>query len=198
VRVTAGDWNQTQSFRVVADPRVTTSEADLQQQFALLMQIHETMGTIAEAGSDIQDVRGQLTDLVARMGRSDQQAQLKAAATPVLEKLSAIEAVLVPTDGDHLMKNLDRPPKLSAQYRALYGYVASADAKPTAGAVERFGDLKAQLAKELTALTQVFETDLRAFNAMLREKDVPSVIIPARRRTGTSVSEQPGFEGSRD
>jgi photosystem II stability/assembly factor-like uncharacterized protein len=190
VRVTADDWSQTQSFRLLGDPRVNVTDAELRQQFTLLMQIHETIGTIGQAGGDIREVRSQVTDLVRRMGRSDQRAEVERAAGPLLDKLTAIEEVLVATDRDYLIKNLDMPPKLIAQYRALYGYADSAEAKPTVGATERFEDLKPQVAQQLTALAQVVNVDLRAFNAMLRDKGVPSIIVPAARRTGAVISEQ--------
>ncbi|MBI2221943.1 MAG: glycosyl hydrolase [Acidobacteria bacterium] len=190
VRVTSRDWTQMHSFRVLPDPRTNVTDADLQQQFTLLLQIHETIGTVAQAASDLREVRGQIADLVGRMAPSGHGPEVKKAADPLLEKLSSVENVLVPTDRDHLMKNLDAPPKLIAEYRALYAYVASADAKPTTGAAARFHDLKLRLTEQLTAAAQALETDLRAFNAMLRDRGIPSVIVPSR-RSATVTSEQP-------
>ncbi|HXH06930.1 MAG TPA: hypothetical protein VNI83_10105 [Vicinamibacterales bacterium] len=192
VRLTSGQWTQTQPLRVLPDPRVKVSQADLQQQFALLMQIHEAIGTIAQAGNDIRDMRRQVVDVIGRMARTESGAAVKKAAGPLIDKLTALEDALVPTDRDYLMKNLDVPPKLIAEYRALYGYVASADARPTAGARERFEDLKPKLSEQLGALARVIDTDLRAFNALLHDRGAPAVIVPSGgRRIGAAAVGEP-------
>src|SRR5262249_62431825 len=95
-----------------------------------------------------------------------------------IKKLSAIEEVLVPSEGDFRIKTMQVPPKLLAEYRFLYEFVASSDGKPTAGATERLRDLAPKLDEQLSTLRRVLDADLRAFNGMLRDKGVPTVVVP--------------------
>jgi len=57
------------------------------------------------------------------------------------------------------------------------GVVLSVDARPTAGAYERYEDLKPVLAEQLTRLEQVQEIDLAALNALVEEKGLAAVVL---------------------
>ena len=61
-------------------------------------------------------------------------------------------------------------PMLDNELAFLMGAVLSVDARPTAGAYERYEDLKPVLAEQLTRLEQVQEIDLAALNALVEEK----------------------------
>jgi photosystem II stability/assembly factor-like uncharacterized protein len=185
VRVTAGDWKQTQALQVLKDPRLDTTAVDFQQQFALLVQIRDKIGDIQTAAATIRDVQDQISSVTKRLSVMGSMSDVDKSAGPIIEKLTAIERVLVPTDSDYLMKNLDMPPKLGAEYRTLYGSVSSADVAPTQGENERFRDLAPKLTGQLDALKKIMEADLRTFNAMLRDKGVPAIVTPAQKRAVT-------------
>jgi len=54
--------------------------------------------------------------------------------------------------------------------------VGSADAPPTDQAVAVFTELSALLQAQLDRLKAVLETDLPAFNTLVKSKDLPAVI----------------------
>ena len=51
----------------------------------------------------------------------------------------------------------------------------SADARPTEAAVARFDELQQELTGHIKELQRILETDLGAFNDLVRKKDVPPV-----------------------
>ena len=168
-RVTAGEWSQTQSFEVQKDPRLETTQADYQQQFDLLTQIRNKIGELHHAVSQTREVREQVSQLVVRLKKTAQADEAEKAGNALIEKLTAIEWELVPTEDDYRMDRLNFPSKLHNQFTYLYNYVGSADTKPTDGSYERFEDLKPELAKRVARLREVIETELPAFNALNTE-----------------------------
>lgn len=188
VRVTAGSWSATQSFDLQKDPRVQATQADFQSQFDLLMQLQGKINEITAASDTIRDVRDQVRALIGRVGKTGDPKSLETAAIPLIEKLGTTERRLVSTDSDHLMKNLHQPPRLMAQFNFLSGYVDSADSKPTNSSFERFEELKGLLATELSGLQQAIDKELGAFNALIREKGIPPIIVPVPKKSVTSTS----------
>ncbi len=68
VRLTANGKSQTESFELKIDPRVTISQADLEKQFKLEMDLREQLNRVYDAVNEIQDVREQLDGLRRRVG----------------------------------------------------------------------------------------------------------------------------------
>jgi len=55
--------------------------------------------------------------------------------------------------------------------------VASADAAPTAQSVQVFDELSAALQVQLDRLKAVLDADVPAFNRLVKESDVPAIIL---------------------
>src|SRR5207253_914873 len=60
VRLTVGSQSQTAAFDLRLDPRVKVSQADLEQQFNLLLATRDELSRVYDAVNQIQDVRSQL------------------------------------------------------------------------------------------------------------------------------------------
>ena len=63
VRLTVDGKTQTAPFEVELDPRVKVSQADLQKQFDLLIQMRDELSRVYDAVNQIQDVREQVDGL---------------------------------------------------------------------------------------------------------------------------------------
>ena len=55
LRLTAGEWSQTQTFEVLKDPRLDTTLADYRQQFDLLTQIRSKISELHHAVSQTRE-----------------------------------------------------------------------------------------------------------------------------------------------
>ena len=71
VRLTANGKSLTAPFEVKIDPRVTTSQSDLEKQFKLEMDVREQLNRVYYAVNQIQDVREQLDGLKKRLVPGD-------------------------------------------------------------------------------------------------------------------------------
>jgi hypothetical protein len=186
-RLTAGEGSQTQSFDVLKDPRLSTTEADFQDQFDLLIAIRDKLTETHDGARMIRSVRTQAEELADRLTDTGNGEQIGEAAGAMNDKLTTVEEKLLQTETG---SRVALQPKLTEQFGWLYSQVGSADAKPTDQSHERFDDLSRQLVGHLAELQVILNTDLAAFNEMIREQGVPPVIVPdvTRRRRAVTTT----------
>ncbi len=104
--LTVGDWSMTQNFELLRDPRVSTSDDDLAEQFDLLIEIRDKLSEIATGVNDIRSLKRQLDDWSKRLADNESASAAVTAAAVVREQLEVVERRLVQpeltSDGDSL------------------------------------------------------------------------------------------------
>jgi hypothetical protein len=179
VRLTVGDQTFSESFEVEKDPRVPATQADLEAQFELRLKIWEKLSETHDAINMLRNVRQQIEEWERRTeGQKDHEAVTRAGKS-LKDKLLAVEDELVQWKAKNRQDTLHYPVKLNAKLATLSGTVASADAAPTRQEYELFDDLVARIDVQLKRLREILDTDVAAFNKLIRESDVPA-IIPSR------------------
>lgn len=182
VRLVVGEQSQTVSFEIQKDPRVRATQSDLEAQFALLLEIRDRLSETHEAITTLRAIRRQVEEWEQRSeGREEQEAITKSAAS-LKEKLSAIEEELIQVKARARHDTLNHPAKLNAKLAALIGVTNSADAAPTRQIYEVFQSLTEQLQQQLKLLRECLETDLPAFNAVVRDSGLSAVVPPILER----------------
>jgi photosystem II stability/assembly factor-like uncharacterized protein len=165
VRVTVGDKTETQGFQVLRDPRGNATQADLDAQFAALVQIREKTNEANNAVRTIRNVRAQLGDRRAKSGSRG--AALEKPATALEAQLAAVEQEIYQVRNRSGQDPLNYPIKLNNQIAALSGVVGGSEAKPTAQSLEVFQLLSDQLGVQLAKLRDALGTRLSEVNAEL-------------------------------
>jgi hypothetical protein len=176
-RLTVGERVETRSFQVLADPRLSTTQTELEASYRLARSIWESITTAHQAIRALRDVRQQVDGLVGRLEKAGQGNGLAAAAKSLNEKLTAVEEALNQTQAESSQDVLNFPSRLDGQLLALLGVVEGADAPPTDGARELFAALRAELDRHLASLRAILDTDLAGFNEQARAGGVPAVIV---------------------
>jgi photosystem II stability/assembly factor-like uncharacterized protein len=177
-RLSRGEWSQTRTFEVLADPRLEITPGALRERFDLSRKIWQALSETHDAVLRMRDVRDQVDGLARRLAEAGRGEGVEATATAVRDKLAALEDRLIQARAESAQDVLNHPPRLDGQWIGLLGVVESADAPPTAGALERYGDLRSELDGLLVEIRAVLETELTAFNDVVRAKDLPPVIVP--------------------
>jgi len=176
-RVTVGPWSETQPFTVREDPRVKYTTADLQRQFDLLIQIRDRLSAANDAVTRIREVRGQIEAVVGHARGQAGARDIAARADSLKTKLGAIEEAIYQVKNQSGEDPLNFPIRLNNRISALASVVGSADAPPTDQAVAVFAELSALLQAQLDRLKTALDTDLPAFNTLVKSKDLPAVIV---------------------
>ncbi len=177
VRLTAGAWSATQPFTVRLDPRVHTAPADLQQQFDLLVRIRDRLSAANDAVTRIRDVRTQIDAVLQHARGQPGTADLIVHADSLKARLGRVEEEIYQVKNQSGEDPLNYPIKLNNRISGLASVVGSADAPPTDQSVQVFSELAALLQAQVDRLKTVLDTDLSAFNALVKAKDLPAVIV---------------------
>ena len=174
VRMNVGGQSYTQQFAVVKDPRTTATDADLREQFDLLMKIRDKTSQANDAVKTIRNVKAQLADRSQKITGA-KAAAFKQAATDLTNKLSAIESEIYQVKNQSSQDPLNYPIKLNNKIAALAGVVGGTDARPTSQSYAVFNDLSSQLDRQLSAMRGALVM-LQAFNITLKEAGLAPIV----------------------
>jgi len=180
VRLMAGGQTLTQPLEVRKDPRLSTTDPDFAKQYDLLRRIRDKLTETHEAIGRIRDVREQVRAAAERSKSAGGRPEVGAAAEALDKKLTAVEETLYQTRNQSSQDPLNFPIRLNNKLAALARGVGSADAAPTAQSYAVYDDLVARIDAQLAALAAVLSADLASFNRLVREQDVPAVVIKTK------------------
>ncbi|NIR44866.1 MAG: glycosyl hydrolase [Gemmatimonadetes bacterium] len=187
VRLTASA-PQTQPFQVLKNPNYDhVTPADLEAQFELSIQVRDRINELYDAVRDLRSVRDQVSSTAKLAVEAGHAEDIKESAKSISEKLTEVEKQLMQTRNESRQDPLNFPPMLDNQYVYLYGHIQG-DHRPNEGAYERFADLNAQWEALSATLQEIIDTDVAAFNVMLRERGVPGIIVPGVKGETVSAS----------
>jgi photosystem II stability/assembly factor-like uncharacterized protein len=175
VKLTADGKTLTQNFEIKADPRLTTSPADYTKQLELGLKIRDKLTDTHNAIIQIRDVRKQVEDLLKRVGA--QSKPINDAGTALNKKLTTIEEALYQTKNQSNQDPLNYPIRLNNKLAALGGVVGSAEAAPNAQSYAVYDELVTAIDAELAKLSQILKTDVPAFNQLVRDQNIPAVVV---------------------
>jgi photosystem II stability/assembly factor-like uncharacterized protein len=181
VRLTVGDASYTESFEIVPDPRLTATQEDYQAQFDLLLQIQVRLSQTHDIINALRTLRKQVEEW-ERKTRGQQEAEaVTEEGKRLKEKLAAFEEELIQTKAKTRQDTLNYPVKFNAHLAFLGLAVSSADAAPTRQEHELFAELAARVDEYQQRLQDLIDTDVTAFNARIRDLQVPALVPPPAR-----------------
>jgi photosystem II stability/assembly factor-like uncharacterized protein len=186
----------TERFRLLKDPRAEATQAELAEQFALLVKIRDRVTEANDAVKSIRSVKTQLADRLKKAPAADT-ARIAALGRTLAERLSAAEEEIYQVRNQSGQDPLNYPIKLNNKISALAGVVGSADARPTTQSVQVFEILSAQLDVQLRAVREALRTLLPPVNAELTRVGLP-VIVPTAAdapNAGRVAAEEEATEG---
>ena len=173
VRLTADGKTLTQPIVVKRNPWHSATDADLQAQFALAIQLRDKVSEANNAVIQIRDVKRQVADRLTK----SQDAQLKSAGDRLTTDLSAVEQEIYQVKNQSGQDPLNFPIKINNRIASLLSITSRADDKPIAAVYPIFTDLKAELKVQTDRLQQVFKTELPAFNEQAKKLGLEVVTV---------------------
>lgn len=173
-----------QSLEVKLDPRVETPQADLQEQLNFLLKIRDELSAVDQTINTIRDVKKQIDDVGKRSQSLPSRSTIRDAVKSLTEKLTAVEEELIQVKIKSSQDALNFPIKLNNKIAAVASSVGSADTRPTKQQYDVFAELSAKADAQLQIAKGLVSTDVSAFNKLVKEQDVPAVILKSERREG--------------
>jgi hypothetical protein len=172
VKLTANGETQTQPLTIAKDPRYPEiTDADLQQQFTLAMQIRDKVTQAHEAILRIRHLKEQGKDRAEHA--KDQ--KLTGAVDAFSAKLTTIEGEIYQYKNQSNQDPLNFPIRLNNKLAALQNIVESGDGRPTKQSLDVFADLSAQLDTQLQALDARVKADLPPLNKQVTGRKLAAI-----------------------
>ncbi len=175
IKMTAGGKTSTATAEIQKDPRVATTQADLEKQNELAMRVRDRVSAGHEAVNQMRSVRGQLEALKKRLGADTSAKPVLEAAEALKKKMDAIEEKIIQPKSKSGEDPLNYPIQTADQLMALQSTVESADAAPTAQSYTVFDELNGRLETQFAAWRDVQSKDLAALNALIEKNNIPAI-----------------------
>jgi photosystem II stability/assembly factor-like uncharacterized protein len=176
VQLTVADQTLTEAFEVQKDPRVPATQEDLDSQFKLLLKVRDKLSETHDAINTLRNIRQQVEDWEKRTRERKDHEAVSSATRSLKEKLSPIEDELTQSRAKTRQDTMNFPAKLNGKLAWLAGVVASAQAAPTRQQYELYADLAGRIDVQIQRLQEIIDTDVAAFNGLMRESEMPAVI----------------------
>jgi photosystem II stability/assembly factor-like uncharacterized protein len=177
VRLTVLGKRQTAPLEVVQDPRLggQIADRDVNELADLSMRTWTDIDALHKAVNRIRETR-------ARLETIKKWSAGNAAAKPVIDAANALETKLAPIEARLLQvkmaaseDNLRYPNMLNEQYDTFAGTLDTEDFGPTESQRQVYAYLHGELTGQLAKWGTVSDTDLPAFQLLMRDHGVPSI-----------------------
>lgn len=175
-KLTVNDEIHETAFEILKDPRNNASMADLREQFDFLISVRDKLSETHHAITKIREARKQINLVTSKMNGDDFK-EINEKAKSILKAMKEIEEALYQTKNQSRQDPLNFPIRLNNKLGHLNSLASSGDYKPTASAIAFKKEVTALIDVELNKLKEVFETEVPAFNKMVKEKEVDAVIL---------------------
>ncbi|MBI3586549.1 MAG: glycosyl hydrolase [Ignavibacteriales bacterium] len=182
VRLNVGEKSWTQPFELKKYPGLQTTQEEFNEQFDLLMKIRDRISEAHEAVNTMREIAKQADDLTKKLKDNPKEKTISDAAKELKKKFSAVEEEIIQVKIKSSQDALNYPIKLNNKLAALASGIADSDSKPTKQSYEVFNELSAKLSEQLAKYKQILENDFPAFNKLVKEQDVPAVILKSAKK----------------
>lgn len=178
VKFTYGDTEVTKDLMVNADPRLSASQAQYDEQSRLLGEVREMINALDEAATDVRSVRTQVKDLKSRISKDDY-GKVHDMADEIVKTLDSVEAQMVQPKQKTFQDVINFPNKLQVELYHIYGTIDGIEPPVTDGQKARVADMKAKFDATMADTEQAMK-QLDELMQHIRDEGVP-FIAPKKR-----------------
>ena len=162
---------------MIDDPRSLATPAELAATWTYNSQVVAKINQLADQVRRIEAMQKQIADRESQAKGQPSATRVSAAGGPLKARLEAIRAELADVHSQADQITLHYPVKLYNQLLNVNRMGQSFDRGPTEQGVSVFRDLGSKVDAQLDRLRALEAGDLAAFNAMMRELNVPAVTV---------------------
>lgn len=164
------------AFVIKKDPNYKATEADYDAQVGFLLQVRDKFSEVQKAIKNIRALRTQITEFTARMD-AEGTKEIKKMADSVNKQMTAVEEALYQTKSKSGQDVLNFPIRINDKLAGLFGVASSGQNPPSKQSVEVLADLGGQADIQLAKLKKIQDTDLKALNKMINDKQLPLISV---------------------
>ncbi|MEP0984162.1 glycosyl hydrolase [Ekhidna sp.] len=158
-------------FKLLADPRSESTQADYQAQFDFLIKVRDKLTETHEAIINIRKAKAQINDV---MKKADNE-EISKLGKAIVKDMSEIEKALYQTKNESGQDPLNFPIRLNNKLGHLGSLSGMGNFRPTDSAIEYFNEVTSLIDEQLNTLEGIFNERIDEFNQAVKEAEVAAV-----------------------
>jgi photosystem II stability/assembly factor-like uncharacterized protein len=163
------------SFTILADPNYKTSQAEHEEQFNHLITIRDKSSEIMKAIKNIREIRQQMNDFSARIGKDEIPKDVKQQIDTVNKQITIVEDALHQTKAKSGQDVLNYPIRLDDKLSSIYNAAAAGQSGLSRQSKEAYAELVVQIDEQLNKLKKIMNEDVVKLNQLIHEKTLPVI-----------------------
>ncbi|MEL6974319.1 MAG: glycosyl hydrolase [Bacteroidota bacterium] len=156
--------DQSETFKILPDPRAEVSVADMQKQYDFIADINETVDKAHQSIKKIRKINIKLDAFIKQYKDNEQTKSLVEKAKTMKEGFGAIEKALYQTKNRSNQDPLNFPIRLTNKLAHLSSLVSIDDFPPTEQDIAVKNELSGKIKSELTKFDTMIDKEIEAFN----------------------------------
>jgi uncharacterized coiled-coil DUF342 family protein len=160
---------QTQSFKILADPRAEVTVAQMQEQYDFVSDINATVAKAHNTIKSIRKLNAKFDAFVKQYGKNEATKELVAKAKELKKQFSEIEKTLYQTKNRSVQDPLNYPIRLTNKLGHLNSLVTMDDFPPTEQDKAVKKELTQKINQELEKFNNLSSQEIEKFNASFNE-----------------------------
>ena len=177
-RLTFGGHSVEQEFEILKDPRVASSQADLQAQFDFLIKVRDKLSEANQAVIDIRKLYADLDYLEAKLADVSESEDILDSIEALRGDASIIENNLHETRSEAYQDPLNFGIKLNNRLSYLATHESAGDFRPTDQGEAYRREVSAQIDREVAALSTLLDERVPEINLMIRLQEIEMLSTP--------------------
>ena len=154
VEIRAGRYSATQSFEVLADPRLDTTQEEFEELNRFLLAVRDEITSTHETVFEIRNLRERVA---VRVDSGELGPNASRAAESLVQELLIIEEKLIQFRAKATQDLINYPVRLNDKLSTLFTLVEFSDSPPAAQDYELFDDLKVRIGEVVEELDDLVE-----------------------------------------
>ncbi len=177
VRLTVNGNTSEQEFEILKDPRIKTTQEELQSQFEFLVKVRDKVSEANQGVIDIRRIKEDLAFLKTKIGGDVQFKELADAVKKFEDELSVHENNIHQTKNRSVQDPINYGIKINNRLAHLMVEQAQGDFPPTQQGEEVRQMLTKMVDEELSRLNNTIDKNAERINTMAKEKGIDVVMI---------------------
>ena len=175
VRLKVGDSVLEEQFKILKDPRSSSTNEDLKEQFDFLISVRDKVTEIHKSIVQIRSTKDQLKNLKEKL--SDEHIEINKSIDSILERISKIEENLYQTKNRSGQDPLNFPIRLNNKLAHLLSVASRGNFKPTDQMYGVRDELIEKINAQLLKWENIKSSDLDKLNATILENNIQLISI---------------------
>lgn len=188
VKLTVDGHTQSAPLEVKLDPRVKATQADLEKQLALALQVRDELTAVHEAVMQMRDLHSQIQSLRKRLAGDANAREVLSSSETLDKKVISVEEDAAGWKVEPKRYSLNYPQALDDDLQMLNYYLDEGDGVPNQPLYEVFTEISQQLSGSLERWRNIKNNDLVAFNELMRKQNIMAISVKPVGAQGEAVS----------